>query len=367
MSDESNNHTGFPCSSCGAQLTFQPGTAQLTCPYCNHAQKVENPLSRDNQSPAPLIKEYDYLEVLNNPVTIAANEMITNAKEVECKNCGAITLVTGQAENCPFCDSPMVVIESKEGLIVPESLLPFRIEKSRAQGIFREWIKSRWFAPNDLIKKAQKEGMDGVYLPYWTYDSQTSSRYRGERGEHYYEEEESTDSDGNTQTTRERRTRWYSVSGDINQDFDDVMVCASKSLPQELFDALEPWPINELKNYNEGYLAGFLAEKYGITLKEGFGLAEQKMDAAIRQAIKKDIGGDEQRIHGVDTEHDDIKFKLILLPLWISSFRYKEKIYRFLVNAQTGEANGERPYSTIKIVLLILAIVSIFALFAYLN
>lgn len=353
--------TGFPCGNCGAQLSFTPGQSQLTCPYCDHVQDIPG-----TNEPAE-IKEHDYLTALSNPALVDVSDINEQAKEVECTNCGAATIISGAATSCPFCDSPMVIKESKEGMILPESLLPFVVEENKAQETFKTWIASRWFAPNDLVQKAQNEGMDGVYLPYWTYDSETRTEYRGERGEHYYVEEEYTDSDGKTQTRRERKTRWYSAEGRIRRSFDDVMVCASKSLPQKLFDGLEPWPTKELKPYNPGYLAGFSAERYAISLKEGFSLAEKKMDAEIRKAIKRDIGGDEQRIHRVDTRHDDITYKLVFLPLWISSFRYNEKVYRFLINAQTGEANGERPYSVIKIVLTVLAVIGFFALMAYMN
>ncbi|MEC7987861.1 MAG: hypothetical protein VX278_22025 [Myxococcota bacterium] len=356
MSDETTEgHAGFPCSSCGAQLSFSPGQAQLTCPYCGHEQAVEDPQSQNDI----VIQEYDYLAALDNPSLTKANEVLAEAKEIECQNCGAITLFVGQAGRCPFCDSPMVIKESSEGLILPESLLPFAVESTKAQQLFRDWIKSRWFAPNDLVKRSQKEGIDGVYLPYWTYDSETASHYRGERGEHYYEEEEYTDADGEHHTRRVQKTRWYSVRGNVANRFDDVMVCASKSLPQKLFDALEPWPVEELRPYNEGYLAGFVAEKYGIVLRDGFSLAEKKMDEIIRRMIKQDIGGDNQRIHSVDTQHTDIKFKLILLPLWISSFRYNDTVYRFIINARTGKASGERPYSAIKIALLVIVVLGI--------
>lgn len=356
MSEEKGIHTGFPCSECGAQLSFTPGQNHLSCPYCGHEQEVQTTQTE--------IKEYDFLEALRNPQLVRANEVIAAAKELECKNCGAMTIMSGQAGSCPFCDSPMVVQENNEGLILPESLLPFKIDKPTAQEKFSSWIKSRWFAPNDLVQKAEKEGMDGVYLPYWTYDSHTRTQYSGERGEHYYVEEEYTDSDGKTKTRRERKTRWYHAEGSVHRNFDDVMICASQSLPQKLYDGLEPWPLQDLTPYNEGYLAGFIAEKYRIPLKDGFQLAEQKMDVVIRSDIKRDIGGDEQRIHRVNTQHNDIKYKLVLLPLWISSFRYNNTVYRFLVNAQTGEANGERPYSIIKIVLLILFIIGMIALIA---
>ena len=51
------------------------------------------------------------------------------------------------------------------------------------------------------------------------------------------------------------------------------------------------------------------------------------------------------------TEFGTITFKHILLPVWISAYRFKNQPYRFLVNARTGEVQGERPWSWIKIAL----------------
>ena len=47
-------------------------------------------------------------------------------------------------------------------------------------------------------------------------------------------------------------------------------------------------------------------------------------------------------------------FKHILLPIWVSSYRYNKKIYRFLINARTGETHGERPYDKWKIAITVL-------------
>ncbi|HNK57641.1 MAG TPA: hypothetical protein PLL86_15585, partial [Leptospiraceae bacterium] len=218
-----------------------------------------------------------------------------------------------------------------------------------------DWIKGLWFAPNDLSKRATASGMDGVYLPYWTYDADTYSRYTGQRGEYYYTTESYTDSKGNTQTRQVRHTRWYPASGSVSVDFDDVLVCASKSLPQEMIDELEPWDLQELKPYDARYLSGFVTERYKIGLEEGFSVSKEKMDGPIRSKVRQDIGGDEQQITSLNTTYSNVKFKHLLLPLWISSYRYNEKIYRFVINARTGEVNGDRPWSWIKITLASIA------------
>ncbi|MEO0587233.1 MAG: primosomal protein N' (replication factor Y) - superfamily II helicase, partial [Planctomycetota bacterium] len=163
------------------------------------------------------------------------------------------------------------------------------------------------------------------------------------------------DSKGNTRTRRVRKTRWYPASGVVGRAFDDVLVLGSDSLPRKKTEELEPWDLAALVDYDPAFVAGFTAEAYRVDLESGFGHATQIMDGVIRGDVRRDIGGDEQRIHSVKTQHDDITFKHILLPIWISSYRWKDKVYRFLVNGRTGEVQGERPWSWWKIAGAVLA------------
>jgi hypothetical protein len=191
-----------------------------------------------------------------------------------------------------------------------------------------------------------------MYLPYWTYDTKTYTQYRGEKGinrtetEYYYE---TVDGKSERKTRTRVVTDWYPAGGSINNDFDDVLVNASNSLPRKYVEALEPWDVKSLEPFNENYLAGFKSESYQIGLKDGFDLAKEKMEPTIETTIRSDIGGDHQRIHSKQTEYNNITFKHTLLPLWISSFRYNNKAYRFLINARTGLTKGDRPYSAGKI------------------
>ena len=347
----------FPCEKCGANLVFTPGIQSIQCEYCGHQQKIE--VSEETIQ----IQEYSFEEALKNSKQVDSKSLSEDSKEIQCSGCGAVSLVAEQSTRCPFCSSPIVVdLKDSVNRILPESVLPFSIDKKSAQNSFVDWLKSRWFAPGDLHNRAQKDGMDGLYLPFWTYDSETLTDYRGERGEHYNETENYKTADGKTASRTVQKTRWYPASGKVRVSFDDVLVCASQSLPHNLIDALEPWELKNLLPFNSKYLSGFITERYKIDLKDGFNIAKQKMDPIIKRNIHNDIGGDEQRIHSKSVKYSDITYKHILLPLWISSFKYKDKVYRIIVNARTGEVSGERPYSWIKITLAVLLGISVLAL-----
>jgi hypothetical protein len=195
--------------------------------------------------------------------------------------------------------------------------------------------------------------MDGIYVPYWTFDAQTASQYIGQRGTYYYTSR-TVVRDGKSQTIRERHTRWTVAAGRVQRFFDDVLVLASTSLPKQYTDGLEPWDLSELEPYQQQYLAGFRAEGYQVELQDGFTEARGYMDRMILRDVKFDIGGDEQRVTNVQTQVSAVSFKHILLPVWMAAYKYNGQTYRFVVNGRTGRVQGERPYSKWKIAFAVL-------------
>ena len=357
----------FPCQKCGADLAFEPGTSVQKCAYCGH----ENPIVASGEA----IEELDYQAYVKYLAQLKEDGAIAPLSQdqvLHCNTCGAdISLPEHtSADECAYCGSHVVVKETKRA-IKPKSLLPFGLSGDQAKGLFKKWLASRWFAPGDLKKKALAEsGIQGIYIPYWTFDSQTTSRYRGQRGDNYFETEHYTEFvDGKPrQATRQvMRTSWRSVRGIVRRFFDDVLVLGSRTLPRKFTQALEPWDLKKLVPYDEKYLSGFRSEIYQVGLKEGFANAHQMMEGKIRQDVRRDIGGDHQRIHSLNIGHANVTFKHVLLPIWISAYRYRNKVYRFLVNGRTGEVQGERPYSVGKILLAVSITIGIMVGAYFLN
>lgn len=344
----------FPCPSCGANLEFNPKKGKLKCPYCGWEDAI--PQSAEQ------VQERSYDEYLNqNRTRLAA--LSSTALEVQCSDCGAhITFepphVAGQ---CPFCAASIVAQpKHADPTLAPEGIVPFTIDRKAAKESIQHWIGSRWFAPNALKQLAQQEKIQGVYLPFWTYDSHTTSHYSGERGDYYYVTETYTETNENgeteTKTRQVRHTRWCFVSGSVSRFFDDVLVPATQLVNLKRLNALEPWHLKEsLRPYDPSYLAGFEAQRAQVMLKEGFESAKCMMNPTIRSDVCRNIGGDEQRVHNISTAYSAITFKHILLPVWLSSYRYRNQQYQVMVNARTGEVQGDRPYSVWKITAAVLA------------
>jgi len=343
----------FPCSLCGGAMEWKPGVRALACPFCGGQSEVP---AEDPGATA----ELDYARHL---AAAAGAEAGTEQITVSCQACAATVVWDANvtSELCPFCGAAIAAGRQSVRTIKPKALLPFSVNDAAARAAFVKWVKSRWFAPSRLKSFARLGRLNGVYLPFWTYDTATTTRYSGERGEHYYVTESySTTENGRpvTKTRQVQHTRWHSASGTVGNAFDDVLVAGSASVPERLVDALVPWDLAALAPYAEEYLAGFRTESYTVGLEAGFEAAKKKMEPVIEQTIRRDIGGDEQRIHSKDTRYDGITFKHILLPVWICAYRFREKTYRIVVNARTGKVQGERPYSWVKIVLAVLGVIA---------
>jgi DNA-directed RNA polymerase subunit RPC12/RpoP len=334
----------FPCVQCGAQVEFSPGEEALTCTYCG----TKNEIAREGE-----IRELDlgtYLAKLEEA------EPHVVASIVKCDSCGAEATPPANVTSfsCPFCSSNIVAKANECSVVKPHAVLPFALTKERAIASFRAWVNSRWFAPSALRRQASIDtGLTGMYLPHWTFDAASTTSYRGQRGDAYYVNVTVT-VQGRPQTRRERRVRWSPASGVVQNTFDDLLVPASATLDISEVRELTPWDLSRCVPYKDEYLAGFRAERYQLPLEQGFQQAQQMMVPAIDASIRRDIGGDEQRIEARTTTYSNVTFKHILLPIWVSAYRFGGKVYTFMINAQTGEVRGKRPYSTAKIVLAVL-------------
>ncbi|KMW58471.1 Primosomal protein N' (replication factor Y) - superfamily II helicase [Candidatus Rhodobacter oscarellae] len=345
MPDAPQEHR-FPCDNCGADFRFAAGEGKLICDHCGNEAEMAGP------PPSGGIKELDFKAALQARLPEAE---IEETRVSSCPNCGAQVEFDADthAAECPFCATPVVTDTGTHRHIKPRGLLPFALSESAAHDAMNDWLGGLWFAPGGLQEYARKgRRMEGIYTPYWTFDAETKSSYRGERGTVYYETRTVT-RNGKTETQRVQKIRWRRTSGRVARFFDDVLVLASKSLPKRYTDALQPWDLSALEPYSPEYLAGFRAEGYTVELDEGFHEARAHMDRVIERDVRFDIGGDRQRIHDVDTAISDVTFKHILLPVWMAAYRYRDKTYRFVVNGRTGRVQGERPWSAIKIAIAV--------------
>lgn len=342
----------FRCPGCAANMQFDAGRGALACAYCGATVDIAQ--SEGAQS----IVEYD---LANGIAASAARGYGTEVRRTRCSECGATVNLGGNvtADHCDFCGSPQVMVQQENrNVLRPESLVPFAVNGDTARTSFRSWLGGLWFRPNALKSSARVEVLAGVYVPYWTFDSMVDSDWTAQSGYYYYVTETYTTQDANgnpvTRTRQVRKTRWVPSWGNRRDRYDDVLICASRGLPPKLVNRLTTFDTARLVPYQSQYLAGWRAEEYAVELNDGWRSAVGIMEAEQRRRCSRDVPGDTQRFLNVRNNFYQSTFKHVLLPIWISSYRYRDKVYRFLVNGQTGEVTGTAPYSWLKITLFVL-------------
>lgn len=336
------------CPGCGSALVYSPEAGCLKCPACGYVEEKPEVETAG--------QENDLKALLDNLKLDESNETLT----VRCPTCGAESVFEENvvAGFCPFCKNPIVASSRSCRTLRPQGVVPFAITHDQAASKFKSWAKGLWFAPNSIKNANLHETMKGVYKPIWTFDFRTATVYTGKRGEHYYVTETRT-RNGKSEEVRVQRTRWYSASGLVNNTFDDLTVFASRKVSQSLQAKLKPWSIKNPVKYSDDVVRGFIEENYDMPLMNGLEDAKAQAKSEIERSIKKDIGGDEQRISSMETRYYGLTYKLLLVPFWCSQYRHGGKDFLFLVNGENGKADGERPYSGWKIFFFILVLLAI--------
>lgn len=326
------------CESCGSNMVFNPESQTLECPHCGE---------RQNFSSNELAKEFDLLSGFENTVDWTNEGTVV----FECDNCSAkVVLESGEtATNCPFCGTAHVRKTEDLAGVKPNALIPFSITDDNALSLSKEWAKKRFFAPRDFKKKLCAENIKGVYSPCFTFDSATTSYYEGRIGKTH------------TRTVgsgKNRRTQtyvvWRNISGVYNHAFDDTLITAGSKLDQDKLDKISPFNTGESKEYERKYMLGFMAYHYDDDLENCWGKAKSVMDAKIRRGILSNYIYDRVAYLNVSTSHSEVRYKYVMLPVYVGNYKYKSKIYNFYVNGVSGKVFGKTPKSPLKIALTVL-------------
>ncbi len=350
----------LPCAQCGAELEFVPGQAVLKCGHCGHTQQIV--------VTAGGVIEYDLNDAMSRFLGMAAMPPPSGVRQVKCEECSAEIIVPDGQETvrCDYCGSrKTITVAMPHEVLRPESLLPFAFDNAAADEKFRTWLKGLWFRPNALKQRSTVEELNGLYVPYWTYDSKVAASWTAQAGYYYYVTEHYTVRENNrtvSRTRQVRKIRWVWTSGRRNDLFDDWLVCASGQLRNRLAGLLakiEPFPTKALVPFDPKFLAGFRAERYSVDLKAGWEFARDGIYREVCSRCGRDVPGDTHRFLDVRASYFGQSFKHVLLPIYILAYRFQNKVFNVLVNGATGEVQGQAPLSWVKIMLLVLGILAL--------
>jgi hypothetical protein len=281
------------------------------------------------------------------------------AKYFRCKNCGAEVAVDPQERSytCPFCDSNYVVEFSPEttGRQPPEFVIGFAVTPQQASDKFRTWLaRNSWFRPGDLNTAQIAEKLKGVYLPFWSFSMLAQSRWSAQIGEHWYKTETYTTTENGktvTKTRRVQKTEWWSLAGRHHRYYSGYLVSGSRGLKQGTAERIKPFQLAALQRYEPYFLAGWLAEEYSVARDAALEICQQEFSRQEQTNVSAFLPGDTHDDQRVETQFSDVNSDLILVPVYLLSYSYRDKLYRFLVNGQTGKAAGDKPVSAWRIAL----------------
>lgn len=349
--ESTEEKTDKKCPNCGGVMDFDPASGKLFCPYCESFFEIgQNEIAEE--------------EDIENAEFTANFDWGTDKKVVICKSCGGETVYDALdlAGECPYCGSNQVIEHSDNSeTMAPGGVVPFSVDKKKAGERFSSWIKSKIFCPGKAKKKARPESFKGIYLPFWTFDSETLTNYKLRYGIDYTY----TDSKGNSHTS----THWHSLSGSYEEFFDDFLVSATSRHDVKTLISLAPYNTADSLKYNPEYLAGFASERYSVGIKDAWERAKdgikKDLESHIKKNVEKSKHADHVSMQSMNVFYGNIKYKYLLLPVWISSFRYKEKPYQFMVNGQTGKVAGKAPVSPLRVAVAVALGVLLVGLAAY--
>ncbi len=338
----------FKCPNCGATTSFDPRAASVTCSNCGsiyalHTQRVGGDA-----------KEFEFtLDTLNS----APRGWGVTRRDLHCEKCGATTSVapTELSTTCPFCGSNHVAARTAvPDAFRPRFLIPFKIERDACASLARAWLKRGWMYPRDLVNVATGAQFVGIYLSFWTFRARVQGNWRAEVGreitEKYFDVSEAK---FKTRT----RLEWKWQEGNVLLAFDDELETGTTHIRANLLKRLAPFDLNALVAYEPGYLAGWRASSYEIALNDAWDSARAQMREKTRAAAYADIDSNEVQNFTVNAVFDDEAWRLVLLPVYLAAYRFREKTYQIVINGQTGKVAGDKPLDWKKILLIVAALV----------
>jgi hypothetical protein len=335
----------FECPACGGDARWDPTRQALVCPFCG----TVSPATLQTRGADTVVVEHDLAAALRG-IPDSQRGWQAPKLAVKCQSCNAISVFDPErvGQRCEFCGSSQLVpYEQVKDAFRPESLLPFAIDEPKARELVRGWYGRQWLAPNNLRRRALTDTVHGIYLPYWTFDAAVHAEWTAQSGRYYYE---------TVNGKRVQRVHWSPASGALDHVFDDELVPASIGVSAALLRKIEPFPTSSLIPYDPGYLAGWTVERYQIDLVNAASASRAAMDSKVRQMCAAAVPGDTHRDLQVAATYADQRFKHILVPVWLLTYTYGARSYQVVANGVTGRMGGERPWSWIKIVLLVIVV-----------
>ena len=333
--------TTVRCPQCGASARFDVGKGAVACGFCGWA---------DEAAPEVVGRDAADGEFTREALAQGAEGFGVDRRELACQGCGAlIALEEGaMAASCPFCASPQVAIRDHATVsgLRPTAILPFAVKTEAARKTAGAWLGKGWFHPADLGQLARVDAFVGLAVPYWTFSAALDSAWEAEVGT----ERTITTINDEGETETETVIDWSWRQGSVHIEISDLLVPGTTKISARLLGRIEPrFELDRLVAYEPKLLAGFGAQTYDVSLPDAWEAGRGRMRERARSACMSDTGSSHVRNFSMSADLDDEAWRHVLLPVWISAYRYGDRTYVVLIDGSSGEVAGQKPIAWWKV------------------
>ncbi len=328
------NTTNYQCPSCTAPLRFDGSTQLLQCDHCNSSYPVAEIEAIYNPGQAPPPEENVWSTANLNSDWGEDGE---NMRVYNCTSCGAeiICDATTAATSCHYCGNKTIIEGQFAGTLRPDYVIPFKLSKEEATAALKEHCKNKKFLPNDFLSQTHIDEIKGVYVPFWLFDTTVDADIM-------FDSQKSTShTSGNYRITN---TEHYKVRRAGSVSFHDIPVDGSTKMPDDYMESIEPYDYSLMVPFSAAYMPGFFADKFDVDAKTCTPRAEQRSSSATVSLVSGsviDYSKNTISSKNINLTHGEVRYAMA--PVWLLTTRYKEKVYLFAMNGQTGKFVGDLP------------------------
>ena len=325
----------YKCPCCGGAIAFDSSLQKMKCPYCDTEFEMET------------LKSYDEglkKETKENDMhweSVAGSEWeegeTDGLRSYICKSCGGEIIgdENTAATSCPFCGNPVVMMEQFSGLLRPDFVIPFKLDKNAAKEGLKKHMSGKRLLPAFFKRENHIDEIKGVYVPFWLFDTDVDAQIR------YHATKTRMWSDSDYDYTE---TSHYMIHREGSGGFEHVPVDGSEKMPDDLMESIEPYNFKEAVDFQTAYLAGYVADKYDVTAEQSIERANERVKRSTEQSFASTIKG----YTDVTAESTSVQFhnghaQYALYPVWLLNTSWKGKQYTFAMNGQTGKFVGDLP------------------------
>ncbi len=324
----------YQCTACGGPLHFDVNKQLIICDYCD-SEYTKEYFKEEEEGQSEKI---DW----NIEGTVKDHEVIGEQSGFICSSCGAEIVSDGNtvATECMYCGNPVVITNNVSGMVKPDMVLPFKIDKVEAEKLLKQFYNKKFLLPSTFKDQNRISKIVGMYIPFWlftgkgegdiVFDARNVKKWTS--GEYRYTE-----------------TKIYHANRAGDLQFEKVPVDASKKMLDNYMDGLEPYDYNDLKSYSSTYMAGYFADKFDVSVDECSERAKIRIVNSTIDTMKETVTGYSTvsvKNSNIKMSNDEISY--VLLPVWMLNTKYKDKMYQFAINGQTGKVSGELPIDKLK-------------------